>query len=217
MFKITTLLTLVALLASLQAAFAVPFFTNPIASTSATGGQKLRIKWKDNDKAPAYSAKAWGNSTVYLAAGSQNTQFKLQTLASNVSPSRHSGSYTVDKSIGPSGKYYFIRMEGSEKDSAGNPVMAFSARFTLQGMSGKFNSTVLQAAMGQEGSASSTSGMTSSKTSSSLSSLSSPTALAAASPSNSSSTSDAGRLTSNNAFTLAGAGALAAAGLVALL
>lgn len=227
MFKFTSFLTVILFLAvSLQLTSATPAFTSPVASTSATGGGKLHIKWNDNGKSPQYDAKNWGNSTIFLAAGSQNVQYKLQTLASNVSPSRHGGSYTIDKTIGPSGKYYFIRMEGSQKDSSGNPVMAFSARFELKGMSGQFNSTVLSAATGAEGpSSSGNSTSTGSSSTGSMSTAVNQATQTASTPANQATnttstanrTSSAGRLSSVQAASFVGSLALAAIGVVALI
>ena len=158
-----------------------------------------------------------------MAAGSQNTQFKLQTLASNVSPSRHGGSYTVDKTIGPSGKYYFIRMEGSQRDSSGNPVMAFSARFELKGMSGQFNSTVLSAATGAEGPASgssssaASSGSMSTAVNQATQTATTPSSQATNNTATNNKSSSAGRLSTVNVASIVGSLAVAAFGVVALI
>lgn len=101
-------------------------------------------------------------------------------------------------------------------------AMSFSARFNLQDVTGTFNSTVLAAAQGKEGSASSTGAATASASSTGLKTVASPssasTAAAAAKTSSASSqnsTSGAeGLLASFGAA--AGVGALAA-GVVALL
>ncbi|PWN38251.1 uncharacterized protein FA14DRAFT_159903 [Meira miltonrushii] len=231
MFKFTSFLTIVLFLAvSLQLASASPAFTSPVASTSAEGGGKLQIKWMDDGKSPKYDAQNWGNSTLYLAAGSQNVQYKLQKLVSNLSSNRHGGSWTVDKTIGPSGKYYFIRMEGSKTDSSGNPVMAFSARFELKGMSGQFNSTVMAAATGAEGPAASGSNSSSSASSSSApttgqtgmnqATLTTSNPSSNPTPNNASTskntTSSAGRLSSLNVVSLVGSFAVAAVGVAAM-
>lgn len=160
------------------------------------------MSWSDDGESPKLSKSGWGNIDVYLAAGSQNTQFKLQKLASNVKPKKHIGVYKIDKSIGPNGDYYFIRLEGSKKQSNGYPVMSFSARFELKNMTGTFNSTVMAAAKGAEGAAPSSSSSSSSTsgssgTGSSVSSsvdASSASSPAASSASLASKTSGAGRL-----------------------
>jgi hypothetical protein len=54
--------------------------------------------------------------------------------------------FTVDPTIGPNGSDYFIRFSSTSlanPTSAGNPYLSFSAKFTLAGMSGTFNQTVL--------------------------------------------------------------------------
>jgi hypothetical protein len=216
MFRFAVLVALLACVASLQSVLATPYFTAPVAATTANGGSKLQVKWTDNGKSPTYDAKNWGNATLWLAAGSENTQYKLQTIKANFAPSRKSVSFTVDKTIGPSGQYYFIRMEGTDTGSNGYPVMSFSARFTLNGMSGQFNSTVLQAAMGQEGSASGSSSAMS--TAVTRTSAATNTATAASSSTTTSKSSAAGRLSSNNNFVaVMGAGVLAFIGFAAAL
>ena len=50
----------------------------------------------------------------------------------------------------------FIRMESVRLDSKNIPYMSFSARFPLDKMTGNFNATILAAAQGREGSASTT-------------------------------------------------------------
>lgn len=79
--------------------------TSPVASTTGHGGKKLKVSWKDNGQSPKLNKKDFGNIDVYLAAGSQNTQYKLQKLASNVKPKSHTGHYNISKNIGPSGEY----------------------------------------------------------------------------------------------------------------
>jgi hypothetical protein len=158
-----------------------------------------------------------------LAAGSQNVQYKLQTLASNLSTSTTSGSYVVDANIGPNGDYYFIRMEGNTLNkTTGYPAETFSARFTLSSMTGTFNSTVLAAAQGAEGSASSTAASSSkstatssslSKTASSSSTSSSVAASSTAKTSSQASTSSAGK-TQQGLFIVASTAAAALAFMV---
>lgn len=132
-------------LALIQPALSVPAMTAPVASTVGNGGKTLSIKWVDNGKSPKLSN--WNGVNIFLATGDVNTQYKLQQLAANVSDSKKSASYVVDASIGPNGGYYFIRMDSVHVNkSTGFPYMAFSSKFTLNNMTGKFNSTVSAAA-----------------------------------------------------------------------
>ncbi|PWN91975.1 hypothetical protein FA10DRAFT_259247 [Acaromyces ingoldii] len=185
-----------AVVAQMVASMAV--ITNPVSSTKGKGGKKLSVVWNDDGKSPKISD--WGGVNVFLAVGSQNVQYKLQQLGSNLPVTQTKGSWKVDPSIGANSKSYFIRMEGTKLGSDGNPPMAFSARFELSNMSGQFNSTVQNAANGKEGAApsSSTTGSSgSSSTSSASSSSTSSTGLSgAASSSKSSSASSSSSTTS---------------------
>ncbi len=89
------------------------------------------------------NGREWGRISIWLATGSTNTQYKLAQLAENLSPSMTSASAMIPANAGPNGKSYFLRFEGSRTDNkTGYPVMAFSARFQLSGMTGSFNSTI---------------------------------------------------------------------------
>lgn len=137
---------LVAACAIAQPALATIAVTSPVASTDATGGKKLDIEWQDDGKSPLVNGKEWGRISIWLATGSVNTQFKLAQLASNLSPDTTYVSETIPASAGPNGKQYFLRFEGTRTDNkTGYPIMAFSARFQLDGMTGTFNSTITAA------------------------------------------------------------------------
>ncbi|UZJ57171.1 hypothetical protein CBS101457_006491 [Exobasidium rhododendri] len=220
-------LILALTLAVLQPVLSTAVLTAPVASTTTIGGSSLKLKWSDNGVAPELSS-AWGGVNIFLAAGGESTQYKLQQLASNISTKTTHGSYIVDQSIGPDGQYYFIRMEGTETNSSGIPAMSFSARFTLTGMTGTFNSTVLAAAESKEGtSTSSSTAATSAKsTATSLSKSVSASSSSAAVPTTTStngtssssqntSTSSAGK--TQQAIIFVGGAAAAAAGFVALM
>ncbi|CAO1622524.1 unnamed protein product [Sympodiomycopsis kandeliae] len=132
------------------------YVTNPVASTKVSGGDRITIRWQDSDTAPKVSS--WGGINIWLAAGSESSQFKLDQVASDVKTSKTHVKYTVPKDIGPPGKYYFIRFESTDTAPNGTAnAMSFSARFNIDSVNGKFNSTVMAAAQGKEGSASSTS------------------------------------------------------------
>ncbi|KDN51311.1 hypothetical protein K437DRAFT_221710 [Tilletiaria anomala UBC 951] len=119
--------------------------TQPVASTNGKGGQKLSIEWNDDGKSPKLSSD-WGRINIFLATGSQNVQFKLEQLATNLAPGLTSFRPTISKNAGPNAiKEYFLRFEGTKLQANGIPPMAFSARFTLTGMSGSFNSTIMSA------------------------------------------------------------------------
>ncbi|SNX83014.1 uncharacterized protein MEPE_01720 [Melanopsichium pennsylvanicum] len=146
--KITTLALLG--LAAADTVISTIVVTKPVASTTAHGGKRLSVEWKDDGDSP--TRRDWGRVNIYLATGSRDVQYKLDTIASNISYNANSANYTVDASVGPSGEYYFIRFEGTNSSQAGgNPPMAFSARFSLDQMSGSFNSTIMSQLSGVSG------------------------------------------------------------------
>jgi hypothetical protein len=137
----------IALLAALVApALAGPSITAPVATTTWTAGQQQTITWMDNGMAP--TLKDFSNAVVSIYAGNAIQQTKLQEIVASVDVSTTSSiTFTPDPSIGPSGAYYFIRMDSLVLKDANNtqyPAQSFSAKFMLTGMSGQFNATVQQ-------------------------------------------------------------------------
>jgi hypothetical protein len=132
------------------AALAVPFITNPVASTTAQGGQKMTITWQDSGSGA--SLKDFGPATVGIYAGNANQQAKLQDCGSVDVGAASSWDCNVDPSIGPNSNQYFIRMDSVSLKDATNkqfPAQSFSAKFSLAGMSGKFTDTVQKLIDGQ--------------------------------------------------------------------
>ncbi|KAI3480739.1 hypothetical protein L1887_57005 [Cichorium endivia] len=48
------------------------------SSTTGHGGKRLSVEWNDDGKSP--SRRDWGRVNIYLATGSRDVQYKLQTL-----------------------------------------------------------------------------------------------------------------------------------------
>lgn len=142
---------LVLLVLSSQA-FATLFITSPTVSTTFTGGKEATISWIDSG-ATAPSLKDFGPSKVSIYAGNSQQQTSLQTISPSVDVSTTSEiKFTVDASIGPNSKEYFVRIESlSFKDPAQPqyPALAFSSKFTLEGMTGVFTAEVLAQIAGQ--------------------------------------------------------------------
>ncbi|SJX61949.1 uncharacterized protein SRS1_12933 [Sporisorium reilianum f. sp. reilianum] len=161
--KITTFAVLA--LAAVDAAVSTIMVTKPVASTTGHGGKRLDIAWNDDGKTPTH--RDWGRVNIYLATGSRDVQFKLQTLDTNVSYNQGGGSYRIDPTAGPNGGYYFLRFEGTNTTTNAIPAMAFSARFTLDQMTGKFNQTIMSTLQGASGTAQLTAAAVAATTSSS--------------------------------------------------
>jgi len=133
--------------------------TAPIAGTTCTGGQVCSVTWNDNRQGVSLAQQ--GNCTVALYTGGAQQQTFLQPIAYpnaiNVSTIQ-TIQFTVDPTVGPNSDQYFIRFSSTSltnPTSPTNPYLSFSAKFTLAGMSGTFNSTVQQQLAGVTSSASS--------------------------------------------------------------
>ncbi|KAE8210702.1 hypothetical protein CF319_g2239 [Tilletia indica] len=116
------------------------YLTSPDSKTKESGGSSLEIRWRDDHKKP--SLKSWGNLTFWLGTGSTDEQFMLQRLASDVRSNAHSVKAKIDKSVGASSEEYFIRVVGDATLKDGTHPETYSARFELDKMTGKWNSTV---------------------------------------------------------------------------
>jgi len=136
-------LLVLSLAALAPLAHATVFMTNPTASTKIPAGKAFTITWQDDGKTP--NLTAFGPAFVGLFVGSQSVQTQLQEIG-NVDVSKVSSlSWTPDATVGPNYDSYFIRITSvSLKDPNQTQfnAEAFSAKFSLSGMSGTFNSTV---------------------------------------------------------------------------
>jgi len=134
-----------------SAAFATVFVTAPVASTIDAAGQSAVVQWQDSGSAPSLSD--FGPAKISIYAGNAQQQTLLQTLNSSVDVSQVSSiNFIPDPSIGPDSSEYFIRFESlSLKDATQPqfPALAFSAKFTLTGMTGAFSAAVLSQISGQ--------------------------------------------------------------------
>lgn len=217
-------------LALSASAFATVFVTAPVASTTFPAGTPATVSWQDDGKQP--TLQAFGPAVLSIYAGNSQQQTLLQTIAPSVDVSTtQSVIFTPDPTIGSNGNEYFIRFQSiSLKDSTQPqyPALAFSAKFSLSGMTGTFNSTVQSQIDGQStapigGTAAPSASSAPAATASSAPAAAAPsvtTTTKGSSASTSTSRSDAktsaaaGAATTNGANRQAGAGITAFAGIV---
>jgi hypothetical protein len=191
------------------------FITSPVASTTFVGGQQATVSWQDDGSAP--TLQSFGPAMVSIYAGNAQQQTLLQTISPNIDVSQLSTiQFTPDPSIGPDGDQYFVRFQSLSLKDATNPqypALAFSAKFTMSGMSGQFNATVQSEIDGQS---TAPIGGTASITSAAAATVAVTTVTKSSSSSSSAATSKAstaaGASGSNGAGKLAGAGVAAFAG-----
>jgi len=119
------------------------FITSPVASTTFVGGQQATVSWQDDGSAP--TLQSFGPAMVSIYAGNAQQQTLLQTISPSIDVSQLSTiQFTPDPTIGPDGDQYFVRFQSLGLKDATNPqypALAFSAKFTMSGMSGQFNAT----------------------------------------------------------------------------
>ncbi|KAN0109075.1 hypothetical protein V8E52_009709 [Russula decolorans] len=140
MFSSLLVLSLAALA---PLAHATVFMTEPTASTNIPAGKAFSINWQDDGKVP--NLTAFGPATVGLYVGSQSVQSELQAIANVDVSTVNTVSWTPDPTVGPNYDSYFIRITSVNLKDANQTQFnaeAFSAKFTLSGMTGTFNSTI---------------------------------------------------------------------------
>jgi hypothetical protein len=208
------------LLALASSSFASVFLTSPTASSTFTGGQQATISWIDDGKQP--SLQAFGSASIGIFTGNAIQQTMLQQVVASVNvATTGTVQFTPDPSIGPNGNEYFVRVQSLTATDPTNPqypAEAFSAKFTMAGMSGTFNSTVQAQIDGQSTApiggptASGASGASSTPAAASGTASKAP----AASASGSATASAAKSTASNGASSLAVSGIGALVGVVAI-
>jgi hypothetical protein len=134
------------LAAAIQYAHGAVYITDPVGTSSDTGGKSSTITWNDDGKQPTLAQIGLCNVGLYV--GSADTQYLLQTITTNLDVSTASSlPFTPDPSVGANSNEYFIRFTALNFNSTttpGYPYEAFSAKFSITGMTGQFNSTVQQ-------------------------------------------------------------------------
>jgi len=138
-------------LAFTSAAFATVFVTAPVASTTYTAGQSAVVQWQDDGNTP--SLASFGPAMISIYAGNAEQQTSLQLLNASVDVSQVSSiTFTPNATIGPNSNEYFIRFQSISLADATEPqfpALAFSAKFTLAGMTGTFSAAVESEIQGQ--------------------------------------------------------------------
>jgi len=123
---------------------ATVFMTSPTAQTTCTGGKQCTISWQDDGKAP--NLQAFGLASIGVWVGSVQSQTEIQHIQDGVNVATTAAvQFTVNPTIGPNSNVYFVRFTSAAAKDPSNPTFpaeAFSAKFTLNGMSGQFNSTL---------------------------------------------------------------------------
>lgn len=138
-------------LALSASAVANVYVTAPVASTTFHGGQQASISWEDDGQAP--TLQAFGPAKVAIFVGNAQQQTQLQSINASIDVSAATSlQFIPDSTIGPDSNEYFIRFDSlSLKDATQTqyPAMAFSAKFSMDNMTGTFAAAVQSQIDGQ--------------------------------------------------------------------
>jgi len=127
-------------------ALAGVFMTSPTATTSCQAGVSCTISWNDDGAPPALAQV--GPTEIGLWTGNAQQQTKLQVIQVLDVSTVAQITFLPDASVGENSSLYFIRFSsvGLTVPMAGVaapvPYSAFSAKFTLTGMTGTFSPEV---------------------------------------------------------------------------
>jgi len=207
--------SLLALAAVAPVAFAGPYFTKPITGDSCAAGAPCTIEWKDDGKAP--TLVDFGDCTIALYTGSQQQQTQMQFISPTNAATTGSVVFIPDATVGQNSDQYFIKMISINAPDPAMPqykATAYSPKFSLTGMTGQFNQTILQ----QIGAAADPSAAATSPAASSAAATS-PAGSTSAAASTAHSSSASGTRTgtaASSTHTSNGAGSVAVAGMGAL-
>ncbi|KZP30852.1 hypothetical protein FIBSPDRAFT_917037 [Athelia psychrophila] len=128
-------------LAVAASAFADIYVTSPTSASNFVGGQPCTVSWQEDNTVPLLAA--FGPAIVSIYAGNSQQQTLLQTITPSVDVSTTSALvFTPDPTIGANADEYFVRFQSVSLMNAAYPALAFSAKFTMSGMTGTFNSSV---------------------------------------------------------------------------
>ncbi|GAA6042607.1 hypothetical protein JCM8097_003155 [Rhodosporidiobolus ruineniae] len=137
-------LSLAALAALAPAALAKVYIYKPVEASHYQPGDSFTVSWRDDGTSPSWTS--WGASSIGLYTGSATSQTLLATLGHvDDAATTPAMKITIDGGWGPdSDQQYFIRVQSDAGTDAttSDPLQAFSARFTLSGMTGTFSSAV---------------------------------------------------------------------------
>ncbi|KAK0221035.1 hypothetical protein EDD85DRAFT_960562 [Armillaria nabsnona] len=125
-------------------ALATVYITDPVGSTVWNAGDTVTVSWQDDGSSP--SLEAFGAAKFAIAVGNSLQQTTLQVIAENVDVATTSTlQFVPSANIGAPSDQYFIRVDSNELKDATNsqyPALSFSAKFTIDGLSGSFNTSV---------------------------------------------------------------------------
>ncbi|KAG8711619.1 hypothetical protein FRC08_015677 [Ceratobasidium sp. 394] len=206
--------SLFALAAVAPVVLAGPYFTKPITGDKCTAGQPCEIKWQDDGKAP--SLAEFGDCYVGLWTGGQQQQTQMQYISPTNCGSTSSVVFTPDPTVGQNSDQYFIKMVSVNCADPNMPqykATAYSPKFSLDGMTGSFNQTVMQQIAGAADPSASAPAPASSAPASSAPASSAAATSAAASTPRASSASASRTGTAASSTPSNGAGSIAVAGM----
>jgi len=134
-----------AVVSLISSASATIYVTQPVASTTCVAGQTCTVAWDDDGNAPVLATI--GACQIDLCTGGVDEQTCLQNISPSLDVSQNAQvTYVVNPTIGQNdGAVYFIKFTSlayKDPTNPAQPYTAFSAHFTLAGMTGTFAASI---------------------------------------------------------------------------
>jgi len=113
------------------------YVVSPTVQTVCHGGQPCSVQWLDDGQVPLLTTM--GPCYVALFAGIQELIQQIEPIDVSIN---HSLTFNPNPKAGPNSNNYYIAFTSIESPDSSHPLQAFSPSFTLDQMSGSFNSPV---------------------------------------------------------------------------
>ncbi|KAH9990206.1 hypothetical protein BJV74DRAFT_443849 [Russula compacta] len=124
-------------LAFSRTVFSALYVVSPTAQTVCHGGQPCAVQWLDDGEEPLLTAM--GPCYVALYTGNEMLIQQIEPVDVSIN---HSLTFTPSPDAGSNSDTYYIAFTSISSPNSSDPLQAFSATFSLDRMSGSFDSQV---------------------------------------------------------------------------
>ncbi|KAI9464080.1 hypothetical protein BJY52DRAFT_1165977 [Lactarius psammicola] len=118
-------------------AFGALYVVNPTTRTVCHGGKPCLVQWLDDGQNPLLTTM--GPCHVALYSGNEKLIQQIEPV--DVSTS-HSLTFTPSSNAGPNSTTYYVQFTSTTPSNSSQSLLAFSPNFSLDRMTGSFNSPV---------------------------------------------------------------------------
>ncbi|KAN0125280.1 hypothetical protein V8E53_015644 [Lactarius tabidus] len=118
-------------------AFGALYVINPTTQTQCYGGQPCLVEWLDDGYMPLLTTMGPCQVALY----SSDEELVQQIDPVDVSAS-HSLTFTPSPNAGPNSNAYYVQFTSITSSNPSQPLLAFTPDFSIENMTGSFNSPV---------------------------------------------------------------------------